>query len=135
LKLIQRREQAGIEEDEEEMGGQFIAIFKIDKKLMSSNIGFLLVDKDRKIQAISSSCISMLYLDLIRLKRLNSNGATLDDYSPEIYQNQEMGERQFYPVEWQFETDIDRQNTKESGMSKKSMLSSEGGGGFGFMMQ
>ena len=56
LKLIQKREQpihaeaeGGGEEEDEELGGQFVAIFKIDKKLMSSNIGFLLVDKERKI--------------------------------------------------------------------------------------
>ncbi len=64
-----------------------MAIFKVDKKLMSSNIGFLLIDRDRKIQAISSSCITMLYLDNNRMKKLRQTSVTIDNFSPEIFEN------------------------------------------------
>ena len=73
------------EEEDEEQDGQFIAILKIDKKLMSSNIGFLLIDKDKKIQAISSSCITMLYMDNSRLKKINSSGITIDSFASDIF--------------------------------------------------
>ena len=51
-------------------GIQFVALFKIDKKIMSSNISYVLINKERKIQGISSSCMKLMNLDLQRMKKL-----------------------------------------------------------------
>lgn len=32
-----------------QFGSQFIALFKIDKKIMSSNIAFVLINREKKI--------------------------------------------------------------------------------------
>jgi|LauGreDrversion4_2_1035121.scaffolds.fasta_scaffold40967_3 hypothetical protein len=50
-------------EEDDQSGGQFVGIIKVDKKLNNSNIAYLIVDKEKKIIAISSSCIYLLYLD------------------------------------------------------------------------
>jgi hypothetical protein len=46
------------------MGIQFVALFKIDKKIMSANIAFVLINKERKIQGISSGCMKVLNIDI-----------------------------------------------------------------------
>jgi hypothetical protein len=73
---------------------------------MSSNIAFLLVDKDRKIIGISSSCISMLYLDLNRLKKLNQQGITLDKFSSDIHLKKDTDKQ--YLINWNLELDFER---------------------------
>jgi hypothetical protein len=73
---------------------------------MSSNIAFLLVDKDRKIIGISSSCISMLYLDLSRLKKLNQQGITLDKFSSDIHLKKDTDKQ--YLINWNLELDFER---------------------------
>lgn len=65
-------------------GIQFVAMFKIDKKLMSTNTGFILLNKDKKIHGLSSSCIKLMGLDMIRLKRLILNGYDLKRLAPDI---------------------------------------------------
>ena len=53
------------------MGTQFVALFKIDKKVISSDIAYILINKDKKIQGISSSCMKMMNLDIQKAKRLH----------------------------------------------------------------
>jgi hypothetical protein len=48
---------------------QFIAQFKLEKKLIQSNIAFILLSRDKRIINISSGCIRMLGLDLYKLKK------------------------------------------------------------------
>jgi hypothetical protein len=57
-----------------------VGIIKLDKKLMSSNIAFILIDKEKRLINISSSCISMIGLDNQRVKRYRDNGMTLDSF-------------------------------------------------------
>jgi len=52
-------------------GIQFVALFKIDKKMISSQIAFVLLNKEKKIHGISSSCIKMLGLDIQKMRRLS----------------------------------------------------------------
>ena len=60
-------------------------MFKVDKKLMSSNIGFILLNKDKKIQGISSSCMRLLNLDISRMRRLTNNGYDLPKLAPGLF--------------------------------------------------
>lgn len=60
-------------------------MFKIDKKLMSTNIGFVLLNKEKKIQGISSSCMRLLNLDITRMRRLTSNGYDLNKLAPSLF--------------------------------------------------
>jgi hypothetical protein len=46
------------------MGIQFVALFKIDKKIISSNIAFVIINKERKIQGLSSGCLKVLNIDI-----------------------------------------------------------------------
>jgi len=48
-----------------------VALFKIDKKIMSANIGFVLINKEKKIQGISSGCMKVLNLDIQKMRRLS----------------------------------------------------------------
>ena len=58
-------------------GTQFVALFKLDKKIMSSNVAYVLLskekdrDKDNRFLGISSSCMKMMNLDMQMLKRMN----------------------------------------------------------------
>ena len=64
-------------------------MFKVDKKLMSSNIGFVLLNKDKKIQGISSSCMRLMNLDLTRMRRLTGNGYDLNKLAPSLFSSPE----------------------------------------------
>jgi len=54
-----------------ENGGQFVALFNLERSLISTDLGFILVTKDKKIAGISSSCIRILGLDIKKVKKLN----------------------------------------------------------------
>lgn len=45
-------------------GIQFVALFKTDKKAISSNVAYILINKEKKMQGISSSCMKMMNLDI-----------------------------------------------------------------------
>ena len=45
------------------MGTQFASLLKVDKKLMSSHIAFILLNKEKRVQGVSASCMPMLNLD------------------------------------------------------------------------
>lgn len=64
---------------------QFIALFKIDRKLISSSIGFVLVNKERMIQGISSGCIKLMSLDLQKLKKINQFGIDIQQIAPDLF--------------------------------------------------
>ena len=64
---------------------QFIAFFKIDKKLVNSNIGYILLNKDKKLHGISSSCIKMLNLDLQKIRRLHYTGINIEKLAPGLF--------------------------------------------------
>lgn len=66
-----------------------MALFKIDKRLMNSNIGFVLVNKDKKIQGISSSCIKLMSLDLNTMKRIFTAGYDISKMAPEIEEHRD----------------------------------------------
>lgn len=48
----------------------FIAMFKIDKKLISSDTCYILINLEKKIAGLSGSCISMMNLDLTKRWKL-----------------------------------------------------------------
>ena len=50
----------------------YVAMFKQDRKI-NTDVAFVLIDNDLKVQALSSSCIRMLHLDANKLRRLNEN--------------------------------------------------------------
>ena len=47
-----------------------MALFKVDKKLMNSNIAYIILDKDKKIQGISASCMAILNIDINKMRKL-----------------------------------------------------------------
>ena len=63
---------------------QFIALFKIDKKMMTSNVAFLVANKDKKIQGISSSCLKMMGLDREKMARITAQGYDLYRLAPDL---------------------------------------------------
>lgn len=68
---------------------QFIALFKIDKKMMNANIGFILFNKEKKIQGISSSCIKMMGLDVQMMRRMIATNYDLAKLSPDLEDQRE----------------------------------------------
>jgi hypothetical protein len=58
-------------------GISFVALFKIEKKMISSTIGFALITKDKKLANINSSLIKMMGLDLDKLRKMQLNGFDL----------------------------------------------------------
>ena len=68
-------------------GVQFVALMKVDKKMMSANIGFILINKDKKFQGLSSSCIKMLNLDLVRMRRMTLAGFDVNKVAPGLLDN------------------------------------------------
>jgi PAS domain S-box-containing protein len=61
-----------------QMGVQFVALFKIDKKIMSANIAYVIINKEMKIQGISSGAIKVLNLDIVKMRRLNQQGIDIN---------------------------------------------------------
>ena len=69
------------------MGIQFVALFKIDKKIMSANIGYILISKEMKIQGISSGCLKVINLDIQKMRRLNSQGIDINKLAPGLFED------------------------------------------------
>jgi hypothetical protein len=54
-----------------------VALFKIEKKMINSQIGFALITKDKKLANINSSLIKMMGLDLEKMKKMHMYGFDL----------------------------------------------------------
>ena len=52
---------------------------------MSANIGFVLINKEKKIQGISSGCMKVLNLDIQKMRRLNQSGIDISKLAPGIF--------------------------------------------------
>lgn len=66
-------------------GISFVALFKIDKKIMSSNIAYVLLNKEKRIQGISSSCMKIMNLDIQKMRRLASSGIDINKLAPALF--------------------------------------------------
>lgn len=62
----------------------FMALFKIDKKIINTNIGFIIFNKEKKIAGISSSCIKLMGLDVNKIRRLNNSGYDIIKLAPDL---------------------------------------------------
>lgn len=60
-------------------------MFKIDKKLVSSYTGFMLISREKKIQAVSSNISNILNIDNKKLYKLNSMGYDMTKIAPEVF--------------------------------------------------
>lgn len=65
-----------------------MALFKIDKKIVSSNIGYILINREKKIQGISSSCMKMMNLDIQKMKRMSLSGIDINKLAPNLFDNE-----------------------------------------------
>lgn len=81
---------------------QFIALFKIDKKMMNANIGYILFNKEKKIHGISSSCIKMMGLDINMIRRMVAANYDLSRLSPDLEDQREelMTTKTGLVIEW-----------------------------------
>jgi PAS domain S-box-containing protein len=68
-------------------GIQFVALFKIDKKLISTHIAYVLINKEKRIQGISSSCMKLMNLDAQKMRRLASSGIDIKKLAPNLFDN------------------------------------------------
>lgn len=51
---------------------------------MNSNIGFILFNKEKKIQGISSSCTKLMGLDVTLVKKMISANYDISKLSPDL---------------------------------------------------
>lgn len=58
-------------------GVSFVALFKTDKKQISSDIAYVLINKEKKLQGISSSCMPLMNIDINKMKRLSISGLNI----------------------------------------------------------
>jgi len=63
-------------------GFQFVAMFKVDKKLVSSQSGYLIVSREKKIQAVTSSVQSILNIDNKKISKMNLMGIDMLKIAP-----------------------------------------------------
>lgn len=68
---------------------QFIALFKIEKKMMNANIGYIIFNKEKKINGISSSCMKMMGLDVTLVRRMLAVNYDLTRLSPDLEDHRE----------------------------------------------
>jgi hypothetical protein len=73
---------------------------------MSSNIAFVLIDKEKRLINISSSCISMLGIDNSRIKRFKDNGMNLDSFIKEFQIKNYFNQRG--QLKWNLDVDLER---------------------------
>ena len=55
---------------------------------MTSNIAYVLLNKDQKIQGISSSCMPMMNLDLAKMRKLLMYGIDMNHLAPNLFNNE-----------------------------------------------
>lgn len=52
---------------------------------MNSDVGFLLINRDKKISGISASCMKIFDYDLSKLKKLAHSGYEISKFAPELF--------------------------------------------------
>lgn len=52
---------------------------------MSANIAFVMLNKEKKIQGISSGAMNVLNLDIQKMRRLNTSGIDINQLAPAIF--------------------------------------------------
>lgn len=65
-------------------GVQFVALFKIDKKLITTDIAYILINKDKKLQGLSSSCMPIMNLDISRMRKLSQSNINITKLAPKL---------------------------------------------------
>lgn len=50
------------------LGCHFVGLLRLDRRLINSNTAFILINEEKKIHGISSSCMRMMDLDSHKLK-------------------------------------------------------------------
>jgi PAS domain S-box-containing protein len=68
-------------------GIQFVALFKIDKKLITSDIAYILINKDKKLQGLSSSCMPIMNLDISKMRKLSLSGINITKLAPKLFKD------------------------------------------------
>src|SRR3569833_4653780 len=53
--------------------------------MISSNIAYILLNKEKKIQGISSSCMKMMNFDDYKMRRLTQNGIDINKLAPQLF--------------------------------------------------
>ena len=96
-------------------GFQFVAMFKVDKKLLGSNTGYLLISREKKIQAVTSNIQNILNIDNKKILKMNMLGIDLLRIAPEVF---ELEVQQPKVVEWAL-PDFDAMQQKAAPKLKK----------------
>lgn len=108
---------------------QFVALFKIDKRITNSNIGFVLLNKEKKIQGISSSCIKLMGgLDLNMMRKIYVAGYDISKMAPEIESRREeiMASKSGLVVEWNVPFIQKRKLPQTADILKKGSINKKG---------
>jgi hypothetical protein len=108
---------------------QFVALFKIDKRITNSNIGFVLLNKEKKIQGISSSCIKLMGgLDLNMMRKIYVAGYDISKMAPEIESRRDeiMASKNGVVVEWNVPFIQKRRLPQAVDILKKGSISKKG---------
>jgi len=84
---------------------------------MSSDVGFFLLNKDKRIQGITSSCMKMMNLDLLKLRRLSQNGIGIKKLAPSLLDDSlkefAFPEKQGGTIDW-FLADYEKKNKNKN---------------------
>ena len=55
--------------------------------MMNSDIGYIILNKEKKIQTMTASCIKIFDYEVNKLKRLMHSGLSIKKVAPEIFSN------------------------------------------------
>ena len=84
-------------------GIQFASLFKIDKKLMTSSLAYILLNKEKKVQGISASSMSLMNLDIHSVKKLSLSGLEINVLAPDLFDSDVDSAyltKQGSPIDW-----------------------------------
>lgn len=62
-----------------------MALFKVDRKQMSANNIYILLNSSRTIQGISSSAINLMNIEPHNLRKLASSDVSIDMFAPALF--------------------------------------------------
>lgn len=52
---------------------------------MTSSTAYILLNKEKKLQGVSSSCIQLMNIDTYQLKRLSASGIDINILAPDLF--------------------------------------------------
>lgn len=91
---------------------------------MASDKGFVLINSDKHIVGLSSSCIKLINLDCVKLRRYQQQGIDIEKLAPTLFLNENQ-DTSSTALDWFLPESLDKKKRHEQRKKRKTHKKSE----------